>query len=189
MVTRNDDAKICQMAIRGEATVADLYRAVGKAELVNGDLVVMSPGGGTHGRAALAVVISLRDYERRTRRGYAIPDNVGFLVRLPARRSLSPDAAFHPGPIDEKFIEGAPVFAVEVRSPEDVDPIAERMMAARRADYFAAGTLVVWDVDVSREGCVRVYRPTDPENPAVHRRGDVADAEPALPGWVFPVDD
>jgi Uma2 family endonuclease len=189
MVTRNDDAKICQMAIRGRATVADLYRTAGKAELVNGDLVVMSPGGGTHGRAALAIVISLREYERRTRRGYAIPDNVGFLVRLPGRRSFSPDAAFHPGPIDERFIEGAPVFAVEVRSPEDAGPGAERMMAAKRADYFAAGTLVVWDVDVVREGCVRVYRSSDPESPTVHRRGDVADAEPALSGWVFPVDD
>ena len=189
MSHRNDDANICQMAIRGEATVADLYRTAGKAELVHGDLVVMSPGGGTHGRAALAIVASLREYERRTRRGYAIPDNVGFLVRLQGRRSFSPDAAFHPGPIDEKFIEGAPVFAVEVRSPEDVGPGAERMMAAKRADYFAAGTLVVWDVDVTREGWVRVYRASDPENPTVHRRGDIADAEPALPGWVFPVDD
>ena len=188
MVTPNDDVKICPMAIRRQATVADLYRTTGKAELVNGDLVVMSPGGGTHGRAALAIVISLREYERRTARGYAIPDNVGFLVRLPGRRSFSPDAAFHPGPIGEKFMEGAPVFAVEVRSPEDQGPGAERMMAAKRADYFAAGTLVVWDVDV-REGRVRVHRSIDPENPTIYRRGDIADAEPALPGWVFPVDD
>ena len=62
-------------------------------------------------------------------------------------------------------------------------------MAAKRADYFAAGTLVVWNVDVLRKQSVRAYRATDPTTPTVHRRGEVADAEPALPGWSMPVDD
>ena len=39
-----------------------------------------------------------------------------------------------------KFFQGAPVFAVEVRSEGDYGPRAEREMAAKRADYFAAGT-------------------------------------------------
>ena len=34
-------------------------------------------------------------------------------------------------------------------------------MAAKRADYFRAGALVVWDVDVLRERLVRVYRASD----------------------------
>jgi Uma2 family endonuclease len=62
-------------------------------------------------------------------------------------------------------------------------------MAAKRVDYFAAGTQVVWDVDVLREGLIRVYRATTPETPTVYGRGQVAEAEPALPGWTFPVDD
>ena len=62
-------------------------------------------------------------------------------------------------------------------------------MAAKRADYFAAGTLVVWDVDVLREQSARVCRASDPATPTLHRRGEVADAEPALPGWSMPVDD
>jgi Uma2 family endonuclease len=78
---------------------------------------------------------------------------------------------------------------VEVRSDEDYGPVAERAMAAKRADYFAAGTLVVWDVDVLREGWIRVYRATDPGNPTIYRRGELAVAEPALPEWTFPVDD
>jgi hypothetical protein len=37
---------------------------------------------------------------------------------------------------------------------------------------------------------VRVYRDNDPDQPAaVYRRGDVAEAEPAVPGWRMPVDD
>jgi hypothetical protein len=61
-------------------------------------------------------------------------------------------------------------------------------MAAKRADYFAAGTLVVWDVDL-RAGCVNVYRSTGPDTPDVYRRGEQADAEPAVPGCSMPVDE
>ncbi|HKE04157.1 MAG TPA: hypothetical protein VKE91_08855 [Blastocatellia bacterium] len=57
------------------------------------------------------------------------------------------------------------------------------------ADYFAAGTVVVWDVDVLKEELVRVYRRDDPNNPVIYRRGEIADAEPAVPGWRFPVNE
>jgi len=190
MATRRDDARILYMATRREATVEDLYHCDGKAELVNGELVLMPLAGDAHGYAALEITVSLRDYGRRTGSGRAIPDPVGFLVRLPNRRSFAPDAAFYTGPpFGAKFIEGAPVFAVEIRSEEDYGPAAERRMAAKREDYFAAGTRVVWDVDVLRDNVIRVYRASDPENPTIYRRGQTADAEPAVPEWTFPVDD
>ena len=62
-------------------------------------------------------------------------------------------------------------------------------MTAKRSDYFAAGTLVVWDVDALREKLVRVYRSTDPGNPTIYRAGEIAEAEPALPGWTMAVDE
>lgn len=191
-----DDARIAQRSVemraKREATVEDLYRVPenGKAELVDGALVLMSATGDLPGYAGREIVVSLRDYERRTKSGRAIPDNVGFLVNLPNRRSFSPDAAFYTGPpFGGRFIDGAPIFAVEVRSQEEYGPAAERAMAAKRTDYFAAGTLVVWDVDVLREKCVRVYRSTNPSEPTTYRRGDVAEAEPAVPGWRMPVAD
>lgn len=47
----------------------------------------------------------------------ANPDNVGFAVKLPDRDSFSPDAAFYIGKATGmKFLDGAPVFAAEVRS-------------------------------------------------------------------------
>jgi len=61
-------------------------------------------------------------------------------------------------------------------------------MADKRRNYFAAGTLVVWDVDVLRDQVVRVYRASDPGHPTMYRRGEVAEAEPAVPGWSMPVD-
>ena len=174
------------MSTKTEATVDDLYRVPehGKAELVNGELVLMPPTGGVPGRAAGEIFISLREYERRVGGGYAFPDNVGFIVNLPHRRSFSPDMAFYKGELrGGLFLEGAPVFAVEVRSSDDYGPAAEMNMAQKRADYFAAGTLVVWDVDVLREKVVRVFRASDPTNPTIYTPGDYGEAEPALPGW------
>lgn len=180
------------MSSKTEATIDDLYRVPenGKAELVNGELVLMSPTGGVPGRAAGRIYRSLDDYERSIGGGYAFPDNVGFIVNLPNRRSFSPDAAFYKGELrGGLFLEGAPIFAVEVRSTDDYGPKAEARMAQKRADYFAAGTLVVWDVDVLREKFVRVYRNSDPQSPTTYRAGEIAEAEPALPGWTMPVDE
>ena len=178
------------MTIHTRATIDDLYRVTGKAELVNGELVHMSPTGGRPGRAGDMIFVSLLGYERRTRTGTAVGDNKGFHVRLPHRESFSPDAAFFVGADPGMgFYEGAPVFAAEVRSEGDYGPAAERAMAAKRADYFAAGTLVVWDVDLLSEDVVRVYRASAPDSPTTYRRGQVAEAEPALPGWTMPVDD
>jgi Uma2 family endonuclease len=88
-----------------------------------------------------------------------------------------------------KFYQGAPVFAVEVRSEGDYGPDAEVKIARKRPDYFAAGTLVVWDVDLLSQEVVRVYRATDPEGTSVYRRGEFAEAEPAVPKWSIRVDD
>ena len=180
------------MSTKIEATIEDLYRVPdhGKAEIVNGELVLMSPTGGVPGRASGEIYISLHDYERRVGGGYAFPDNVGFIVNLPNRRSFSPAAAFFKGELrGGLFLEGAPVFAVEVRGEEDYGRAAERRMAAKRADYFAAGSLVVWDVDVLREKFVRAYRASDPLNPTIYRAGEIAEAEPALPGWTMAVNE
>jgi Uma2 family endonuclease len=87
-----------------------------------------------------------------------------------------------------RFIEGPPTLAVEVRSENDYGDAAEDALTAKRADYFAAGTLVVWDVDPQAE-TVTVYRATAPTQPVVYRRGNTAEAEPAVPGWRMKVDD
>ena len=101
------------------------------------------------------------------------------------RETFSPDAAFYLGPTsarDAGFLAGPPALAVEIRSPDDYGPAAELELALKRADYFEAGTAIVWDVD-SETQVVRVYRSTDPETPAEFAVGDVADAEPVMPGW------
>ena len=174
----------------GTATIADLYKVPGKAELVNGEIVLMSPASAGHNRAGGKIYSRLLEYEERTGQGYAFTDNAGFLVDLPHRKSFSPDAAYFFGEFnDHEFIDSAPAFAAEIRSPEEFGPASERKLAAKRDDYFAAGTQVVWDVDMIREKVVRVYRAASPDQPTIYRVGEIAEAEPALPGWTMAVAD
>jgi Uma2 family endonuclease len=178
------------MSTKSRATIEDLYKVEGKAELVNGEIVHMAPTGRRPGIAGGEIFASLREYARRTGTGRAFPDNVGFAVNLPHRESFGPDAAWDTGPdTGMEFCAGAPIFAAEVRSKEDYGPAAEREMAAKRADYFACGTQVVWDVDVQSEDVIKSYKASDPDNPVIFRRGDIADAEPAVPGWRMAVEE
>jgi Uma2 family endonuclease len=177
------------MSTKTQATIEDLYLVDGKAEIVNGEIIYMSPTGGKLSVASFEIAVSLREYARRTGIGRAVTDNAGFRVNLPQRQSFSPDAAFYMGDAPSmKFFEGAPVFAVEVRSENDYGARAEKHIIAKRTDYFAAGTLVVWDVDLLGDDVVRVYRASNPDTPKIYRRGDVAEAEPAVPDWSMPVD-
>ncbi|HMN28604.1 MAG TPA: Uma2 family endonuclease, partial [Caldilineaceae bacterium] len=141
------------------ASIEDLYNVPehGKAELVDGKLVRVSPTGGRASRAALRIVMGLSNYEDQRGGGYAIGDNVGFIVDLPNRKSFSPDAAWYLGDVNRmEFLEGTPTFAVGVRSESDYGQRAEQAIARKISDYFAAGTLVVWDVDLLSEDVVRV---------------------------------
>ncbi|MDQ5823863.1 MAG: Uma2 family endonuclease [Chloroflexota bacterium] len=175
-----------------EATIEDLYGVPdnGKAEIVNGKLVMIPPTGMLPNHAAGEIFISLREYTGRTRLGYAVTENAAFIVNLPHRKSFSPCAAFFTSkPLGMKFIDGAPLFAAEVRSEDGYGPTAERKIARKIADYFAAGTQVVWDVDLLSDDVVKSYRADEPDSPAIYRRGQIATAEPGLPGWSMPVDD
>jgi Uma2 family endonuclease len=174
---------------KGEATIDDLYRVRSKAELVGGEIVMLPPSGGLPNFAAGQISVSLDKYATRRGRGYAIGGNVGFVVGLPNRKSFCPDAAYYVGSLSMKFIDGPPQFAVEVREESDCGPAAEEAMADKRADYFTAGTQVVWDVDLESSDVVRVYRATDPQRPTIYRRGQIAEAEPAVPGWTMAVDE
>jgi Uma2 family endonuclease len=178
------------MSPKTRATIADLYKVEGKAELVNGEIVCMSPTGGRPSRAGGKIYRRLADHEERIGGGYAFPNNAAFAVKLPHRESLSPDASWYVGPPpDMRFPQGAPIFAVEVRSEHDYGPAAERSMREKRADSFACGTLVVWDVDLQSAEVVQSYKASAPENPVIFRRGEMADAEPAVPGWTMAVDE
>ncbi|MGD0088434.1 MAG: Uma2 family endonuclease [Planctomycetota bacterium] len=174
------------------ATIEDLYNEPGKAELIGGRIVRYMSTGEKPSRFACRILRNLADYVDRLGRGGVYTDGLGYTVpELPSgRESFSPDVSFYDGPLPKnpmRFIEGPPTFAVEVRSESDYRPGAEEDMAAKRADYLAAGTLVVWDVDTLAER-IYVYRASHPDTPQTFVRGQLAEAEPAVPGWRVSVD-
>jgi len=175
------------------ATLDDLYRFPGKAELIGGRIVELMATGRRPNRVASRIFRSLDDYAQARGVGEAYTDNMGFAVpMLPStREAFSPDASYYDGsfPADEmRFIVGPPTFAVEVRSDYDYGDAAEREIAAKRADYFLAGTSVVWDVDPVAD-TIACYRAMAPTTLVLFRRGDIADAEPAVPGWRIDLND
>lgn len=176
------------------ATLEDLYRVEGKAELIGGRIVHYMASGHLPSVVAFEIATRLREFVKRSKTGQAYADGVGFAVEPPltsGRESFSPDASYYSGPLPQnrmKFVFGAPDFAVEVRSEQDYGALAEAEMQAKRADYFEAGTKVVWDVDPLAR-TIACYRHDRPDAPTVFHTGVVADAEPALSGWTVPVDE
>ena len=174
------------------ATVADLYRVERQAELIAGRIVRLPGHGPLIGGVVMEIARSLWDYEKQVGVGEVHTSTLGYVVpRLASgRESFCADASYYVGPFPDNpmhFIEGPPTFAVELRDEGDYGPAAEAAMAAKRADYFEAGTLVVWDVDPVAE-LIHAYRSDDPNQPVTFARGDVAEAEPAAPGWRIAVD-
>jgi len=168
-------------------TLDDLYRTPGKAELIGGRIVHFMATGYKPNLVAGEIFFSLKVHVRATGLGEAFTDNIGFAVSelSSGRQSFAPDVAYYTGPPPAnamRFIEGAPDFAVEVRSEGDYGRAAEIEMAAKRADYFEAGTKVVWDVDPEAQ-VIRSYRFDTPTQPDLFLLGQDAHAEPAVPGW------
>ena len=175
------------------ATLDDLSQVEGKAELVDGRIVTFMPSGDLPTEAAQEIFVSLRAFSKANKQGVAKADGIGYAVAaLPSgRESFSPDASHYTGARPRnrmRFIEGVPQFAAEVRSENDYGRVAEVDMAAKRSDYFLAGTLVVWDVDPEAK-TVAKYTSDVPTTPIIFQLGEIADAEPAVPGWRIAVDD
>jgi Uma2 family endonuclease len=182
------------IARQGTATLDDLYRVEGKAELVGGRIIHYVGSGDLPCEIALEIALHLRAYAKQSGVGKAYGDGIAFAM-IPAlssgRQSFSPDASYYTGPLPKnrmRFVEGAPIFAVEVRSENDYGPAAEIEMAAKRDDYFEAGTKVVWDVDPVA-GTIAHYTSPTPQPAQIFTAGQTAHAEPALPGWRLPVDE
>ena len=182
-------SEIKVVPLGGPATIEDLRRTRLKAEIVDGQLMVIGPSGAAHGRAVGAVLRRLMEHELPEGTGRAFGARVGYIVDLPHRQAFCPDVSWYTGPPQADFPRGAPIFAAEIRDIDEYGDGFDRHAASKRSDYFAAGTKVVWDVDVLREGLVRVYRSGDPEHPTVYRRGEMAEAEPAVPGWTMAMDE
>lgn len=180
------------MVIRANKTLtADEFYALpecnAKYELVRGHLVREPLPGAQHGAVALRIGVLLNDYLRvGGRRGVVIVGDAAFeLFRMPDT-VRGPDVAFVSIERWEaledvrKAVPGAPDLAVEVRSPSR----SARAMAAKAADYLAAGGAEVWVVD-PRAVAATVFHPEC--TPVTLTADEVLSSPAVLPGFAAPV--
>lgn len=164
----------------------------GSVPLDGGRIVNLMATGFRPNLVAVRILRYLANHVDVLGRGFTLADSISDVVNeLPSgRESFPPDVSNDDGPTslnEMRFIQAVPAFAVEVWSEGDYGPAAEQSMAEKRTDYFAAGTQDVWDVD-SRADLIHSYRRELPDQPTTFRRGQVADAEPAVPEWGVEVD-
>ena len=98
-------------ASRPVATLDDLAREPGKAELIGGRIVRFMPTGHKPNRIASRIFRSLDDHADQTGVSVTYTDSMGFAVpELPSgRRSFSPDVGYYVGPLPSdlmRFVEG-----------------------------------------------------------------------------------
>jgi Uma2 family endonuclease len=140
------------------ATEADLWdrsSADVRCELVDGEIVEMSPAGGRHGQICVGIIGVLREFVKPRALGRLFDSSTGF--RLPNGNVRAPDVSFvaaeRASVVDAGFVPLAPDLAVEVLSPSD----QPRQVLDKIGDYLSAGTRLVWVVDPVT-GSVAVYR-------------------------------
>ena len=131
----------------------------GRHELVQGELIEMSPSAPFHSEIGVEIAYQIRSYLERENLGRVYGADMGYILsrepdtvrspdvsvvltaRLPAGRSPT-----------EGFLSAAPDLAVEVLSPNDRPGYVQ----AKVSDYLTAGTALVWVVDPERRK-VTVY--------------------------------
>lgn len=146
-------------AVLSAEEFAKLDLGEGRAELVRGELVQMTPAGARHGAVAGRLGAILGTFAAQNGLGEVFAAETGYLLSRSPDTVRAPDVSFvaanriPPAGLPEGFVPFAPDLAVEVLSPGDT--FAE--VLAKVQDYLAAGTRAVWVVD-PRSRTVSVYR-------------------------------
>lgn len=128
-------------------------------ELIKGNLVMMSPAGGKHGKVANWIAHLLTGHCAAAELGEVTAAETGFLIARAPDTVRAPDVGFvdasrvpPDGPPDS-YWPFAPDLAVEVVSPNDRWTDVE----GKARMWLEAGSRLVWVVDPQLR-CVHVYR-------------------------------
>ena len=153
-----------------------------RSELVDGEIIRMTPTGAEHGVLSMRIGRLLDEHVSVQGLGVCCGAETGFILRRDPDVVRAPDVAFVAAAnipktgIPRTYWPFAPDLAVEVLSPSD----SRAAVQARVAEYFAAGTRLVWLVEPAAEA-VRVYR--SPHDLRVLREDDELTGDDVLPGF------
>ncbi len=160
---------------------------IGPCELIDGEIVRMSPTGEIHGYLESRLTFFLYRFSQDTQAGWVLGGEVGIYIRHNPDRIRGADLAFWskgrlPDGPSTGFSEVAPDLIVEILSP--TDRWAE--MRHKIGDYFSIGVGELWIVEPDEE-TVFVYRSATQRS--AMRRGDTLVGSGSLTGFTFPVDE
>jgi Uma2 family endonuclease len=166
-------------------TAEELFHYPGSKhyELVRGVPRVGEPPGGVHGRIAARIAARLGDHVERLGLGTVLVE-AGYVLQRATDTVRGPDISFvsharlPPDRIPEQFIPGAPDLAVEILSPNSRWSEVEEKIA----DYFGAGTRLVWLVDPSERRAIVRYADRPPRGLTGR---DLLDGEEVVPGFAL----
>ncbi|PJF31674.1 MAG: Uma2 family endonuclease [Candidatus Thermofonsia Clade 1 bacterium] len=141
-----------EKGVRAKLTGDDLLEVqaqTGKSyELIDGELVEVSPTGGFHGNIEFSLALLLGNYVRQHQLGRILVGEVGFYLRNDPYTVRGADVAFiraervPPEGIPSGFLSLVPDLVVEIVSPNDRD--AE--IAQKVAEWLNFGVETVWVV-------------------------------------------
>ena len=153
-------------------------------ELVEGEIIVMSPSGLESGEIVAAIVAQLRNWVRPRKLGRVIASNGGFRLPNTDGDVRAPDASFIRAEklprSTEDYAELVPDLIFEVKSKSDKLP----KLRQKIQEFIELGTVVGVLVD-PRTRTMEVYRYQ--QEKIVLKDGDVLEVEEILPGWKLPV--
>jgi Uma2 family endonuclease len=155
----------------------------GKYELVDGELIHVSPAGARHGDIVAELLVRVRVFAKQHKLGHVFDGQTGF--RLPAGNLRSPDVSFVeaarlPEGIPAGFLHLPPDLAVEVLSPTD----RAGDLAQKVGEYLGVGVRLVWVIDPEK-GTAVAYEPGG--TPYTVRKGDALQGRDVLPGFTCPL--
>lgn len=160
----------------------ELPRGSERHELVNGELITMSPAGANHGDVAAVIGSHLHVYVREHRLGKTYAAETGFLLSRNPDTVLAPDASFVRSERVarlSKYFPGPPDLAVEVLSPNDTASEVE----AKVRHWLQAGCRIVIVVDPEK----KTVTVNTQQGTTRLSDGDTLDGGDVVPGWQLPL--
>ena len=158
---------------------------IGRAELVRGEIVYMSPTGHLHGFLESNFDRALGAFVYQHKLGRVFVGEVGIYTQRNPDTVRAVDVAFisrqrWPQVRSQSYLDVAPELVVEILSPDDAwGEVMEKV-----EEYFASGVLAIWIADPKRQQVYVYHSLSEVQRFSV---GDVLADDKVLPGFSVPV--
>lgn len=156
-------------------------------ELLDGEVVEMTPPGGRHGGVAARITLRLGAYIETEELDFEVTTELGVILQRRPDRVRAPDACviarsrLPNGELPDAYLETVPDLIIEVVSPNDrAAEVQEKV-----EEWLHGGARLVW---ICHPSTRTFYAYRGLSDVRVFRAGDTLDADPVLPGFAVQVE-